>query len=312
MLLNFKKELIMSVLRNKHKANFSQFPNELILDRTISPRAFKIMCYLLSVPDNWEVNNTDVCKKLGISQEMISKYWKELITRGWITRYSRSRINGKYANYEYHINDAPSTITTGDLQDLENTSELKRQGGEITPLTNTQSSNNTHSNNNTNIIKEKINKKETNIQEVIDYYNQVCNKKVRGDELVISDINKLLTKYTLDEIKLVIDYISTNQWHIEHEQATLTAMMRPTLFFEKLEKALLRKDKPIINNKPINNVKTMAGANCNTTPVEDDFAVLRRQKELGILNVEIPKTMWQLLTPEQKQKYLDKGFKPNE
>lgn len=83
--------------------HYSQLPTALTLDTNLSPRAFRVMCYLLSLPKGDIVSNTDVCKKFDICNDSIAKYWKELIKSGWITRYEQ-RVNGKFSSFEYKLN----------------------------------------------------------------------------------------------------------------------------------------------------------------------------------------------------------------
>ena len=89
----------------------------------------------------------------------------------------------------------------------------------------------------------------------------------------------------------------------------LSAIMRPTKFHIKLESI----DTPKGINAPVHPIRLMAGAiTNNTAPVEHVFVVLRRQKEQGILNVEIPKTPLERLSPELQQKYIDRANKKKE
>lgn len=95
----------MATLKKKLKNNFTQTPNKAILDNTISASAFRLYVYLLSRPDNWEVNNADLKNKLNIkSNESIAKYFKELLNSGWIDRQKKQDKNGKYeGGYDYII-----------------------------------------------------------------------------------------------------------------------------------------------------------------------------------------------------------------
>lgn len=94
----------MSILRNKLKNSFSQIPNEAITDKSLSANAFRILAYLFSRPDNWEINNADIKQRFDIKQDhTLAKYWKELLASGWIER-ERIKQNGKIAGgYNYHL-----------------------------------------------------------------------------------------------------------------------------------------------------------------------------------------------------------------
>lgn len=227
----------MSIRKNKPESDFTQLPNLLILDTTISAKAFKILVYLWSLPDNWAVNNTDVAKKLKISKEMLAKYWKELIKTGWITRYNRTRVNGKLGTYDYHLNEVPALSPTGDLQAGENTSQVKNNDGGDSVLTNTHSSYTNTVLTNKRETNNKQKKRKEEVQQVIEYFNHTCKRNVIVGKILLCNINILLDQYTLEEIILVIDYVRTSPWHIEHGQVKLYAITNPSKFQHKLDSA---------------------------------------------------------------------------
>lgn len=90
----------MSTTRNPLKGNFTQIPNELVLDKKIPNGAFRVMVYLFSKPSGWVVNNSDIKKQLGIGQnDTIADYWKKLINEGWITR-----VRNSGGGFDYDLN----------------------------------------------------------------------------------------------------------------------------------------------------------------------------------------------------------------
>lgn len=102
----------MSLLRNKLKSNFSQIPNALITDSELSGTAFRIVVYLFSKPDKWEVNNTDIQKRFNIKRrETMSKYWKEIVMSGWVTRERKtdSESGKMVAGFDYTLHSIPCT-----------------------------------------------------------------------------------------------------------------------------------------------------------------------------------------------------------
>jgi hypothetical protein len=73
-------------MKNTLKANFSQIPNELVTDLSISSGALRVLLYLVTKPDGWNVHNLDVCKNLNINEKTLTKYWKELLNSVWLRR----------------------------------------------------------------------------------------------------------------------------------------------------------------------------------------------------------------------------------
>ena len=96
------------VLRNKLVNNFSIIPNGLIEDNNISAGAFRVFAYLVSRPDNWNVFNKQIMGALNIKkQDTLSKYWKELIREGWISRTKiTNSSDGVIGAFTYKLNEA--------------------------------------------------------------------------------------------------------------------------------------------------------------------------------------------------------------
>jgi len=94
----------MNLLRNTLKKRYSQIPNELVTDLSISAGELRVLLYLFTKPDDWSVYNKDICKQLGISEQTLTKYWKKLITSKWLRREIAHSKDGKLTGgYVYHI-----------------------------------------------------------------------------------------------------------------------------------------------------------------------------------------------------------------
>lgn len=99
----------MAILKNNLVKKFSTIPNELIVDKNLSHGAKIVFCYLVSRPDNWEVNNKDIQKQLNIKQaQTLANYWKELISIGWLNRHRKATEKGIFkGGFDYELNDTP-------------------------------------------------------------------------------------------------------------------------------------------------------------------------------------------------------------
>jgi len=136
----------MTILKKSLTSNFTQIPNEAIEDMELSAIAFRMYAYLISRPDNWKVNNTDIKKRLGIkSNETMSKYLHQLINAGWLfrekTKDSKNRFTG---GYSYYIFDKKNPNSENFL--IRKKSKLEKNPKH----SNTDFNTNTNSNNNTN------------------------------------------------------------------------------------------------------------------------------------------------------------------
>lgn len=135
----------MAILKNKLKQQFTQIPNELIVDNRLSMGAKLIYVYLASKPDGWQVWNGDIQKALNIKDSgTMSKYWKELLNAGWVTRTPIKSEDGRFSGgYDYEIGENPNTEKTP-IRKIS-------ASGENPDYNNTNLDNNTNTNINTNI-----------------------------------------------------------------------------------------------------------------------------------------------------------------
>lgn len=84
-------------LRNHLRSEFSQIPNALIEDRTLSATARALFCYLAVKPDSWEFYMRDIAKALQISAPTLRKIVVELHEAGWIDDAGQERsADGKF------------------------------------------------------------------------------------------------------------------------------------------------------------------------------------------------------------------------
>lgn len=94
----------MGLLKNRAPSEFCQIPNALIVDNRLSMGSKVLYCYLRSKPDQWKIYNKEVAKSLNISEDTLSKYWKELLQCGWISRQqNRDKNNSFSGGYDYEI-----------------------------------------------------------------------------------------------------------------------------------------------------------------------------------------------------------------
>jgi hypothetical protein len=101
----------MNQLRNTLKEKYSQIPNELITDMSLSAGALRVLLYLFTKPDNWNVYNLDICKQLEISEQTLTKYWKILLDSKWLKRDKARDGEGKLTGgYVYLIGEFSISI----------------------------------------------------------------------------------------------------------------------------------------------------------------------------------------------------------
>ena len=122
----------MNTIRNSLKRDYSQIPNELITDLSLSHGALRVLLYLFTKPDNWNVYNKDICKQLNISQNTLTKYWKELLSSKWLRRERKKDESGKFigGNYFYEIGNftvSPIFVETEETIEHSNNNSIKKE-----------------------------------------------------------------------------------------------------------------------------------------------------------------------------------------
>ena len=76
------------------KSNFTQVPNEIIVDVSLSPLARLLYIYMLSMKDGWSFYRSAMANVLCCSRQKLNKVVKELIDAGLVERRGQDRGKG--------------------------------------------------------------------------------------------------------------------------------------------------------------------------------------------------------------------------
>ena len=97
------KQNSKSIFRvEKNKDNPYIIMNKTILnDNQISWKAKGILAYLLSLPDDWQIYESEVASHSSDGLDSLSSGIKELIEQGYINRERKRNDNGQLKGYEY-------------------------------------------------------------------------------------------------------------------------------------------------------------------------------------------------------------------
>jgi hypothetical protein len=98
----------MNKCTNKTKKFFTQIPNDLIRNSSISDRARFLFCYMSSMSEEWEFYQSKMAKDLGYSKDTLRKYLDELILTGYLKRTQRRSEKGRFDSYDYVIDFIPN------------------------------------------------------------------------------------------------------------------------------------------------------------------------------------------------------------
>lgn len=93
------------IRRSKKEANYTVIPNEIIRAKDLSWKAKGLMCYLLSLQDDWEVYKSDLANRSKDGYESMLSGWKELEDLGYIDTI-RIKKDNLFTGYEYIIHES--------------------------------------------------------------------------------------------------------------------------------------------------------------------------------------------------------------
>lgn len=102
----------MNTCTNKTKKYFTQIPNDLIRNSSISDRARFLYCYMSSMSEDWKFYQAKMAKDLGYSKDTLRKYLDELVSTGYLKRTQRRSEDGRFDSFDYVIDFIPNSDLT--------------------------------------------------------------------------------------------------------------------------------------------------------------------------------------------------------
>lgn len=94
-----------NIVRGKHDKEhpYVMISKAMLKDKSISPQSKGVLCYLLSLPDNWKTNPCQVADALGIGEDRIYTALNELIKEGYCVRTRTRNEKGQWNPYKYEF-----------------------------------------------------------------------------------------------------------------------------------------------------------------------------------------------------------------
>ncbi len=94
----------MSIVKISISDSYTKIPNILVSNQDLSDKEFRLLCYLFSRPDDWQINNNDVMRRLKIkSPHTLAKCWKSLEAKGYLLRHRKEMKRGKFQGFDYEL-----------------------------------------------------------------------------------------------------------------------------------------------------------------------------------------------------------------
>ncbi|EKN42937.1 helix-turn-helix domain-containing protein [Clostridium botulinum] len=172
--------------RQKKEKNYTVIDNTFIKDKSLSAKAKGLMCYLLSLPEDWRIYLSELQNNFTDGKDSIRSGIKELEKNGYLKKQILHDNKGKFNGYHYEVIEIPSLKPFLENPKTDNpyTEKPKTDNPQLL---------------NTNII-QSTNIQNTNIEHLKEkLWNLYPNKK--GKSIAFKKLNNILKKYTFEEIE---------------------------------------------------------------------------------------------------------------
>jgi hypothetical protein len=90
--------------------SYSMISNAAIQDKSLSFKARGLLCYLLSMPDDWKVYTKDLINRTPDGRDSIRAGLKELIEAKYINRVQPRLSSGKMGEFIYYVYQEPTGV----------------------------------------------------------------------------------------------------------------------------------------------------------------------------------------------------------
>lgn len=188
---------------------FAQVPNRAIRDPEISPNAFRLLAYLMSHKDGYELTYDQIERQTTLGRYAINESIKVLTKKGWLKTERTKKPNGQFGAKEFHVlnPDLATEVysTAGDSTAGDSTMEQP---------TDIKKTNN-----------KKTNNKEKHIEGFEDFWNLYPKKIAKADAL--KAWSKALKVKTADEL------LSLTKSYAKGELPNMTYIPYPASWLNK-------------------------------------------------------------------------------
>ena len=93
---------------------FAQVPNSAIRDPEISPNAFRLLAYLMSHKEGYELTYGQIERQTTLGRYAINEAIKVLTDKGWLRTERTKKNNGQFGPTSFHILDPEAVDSIAD------------------------------------------------------------------------------------------------------------------------------------------------------------------------------------------------------
>jgi len=94
-----------TIKRRKRAVNFTTLNNEFLQDKTLSWKAKGLIAYVMSLPDDWELNLSDLKNRSKDGRDGTAAGLNEIIEKGYCKRYQVRGNDGLFSSAQYMVCD---------------------------------------------------------------------------------------------------------------------------------------------------------------------------------------------------------------
>ena len=97
----------MAIYKANVDSNYTVIPNSTAKDKRLTFEARGMLSLLLSLPSDWQVNNSWLISQSAAGRDKVNSILKELIEFGYMTRQQPKNQHGKFTSNDYFVYASP-------------------------------------------------------------------------------------------------------------------------------------------------------------------------------------------------------------
>jgi predicted transcriptional regulator len=162
---------------------FAQVPNSAIRDPEISPNAFRLLAYLMSHKEGYELTYGQIERQTTLGRYAINEAIRVLTAKGWLRTERTKKDNGQFGPTSFHILDPDQPVEVDSVADDSSVGDSTME--QPTDIKNTNYLENTKN-------------KEKHLEGFDEFWKLYPKKIAKGDAL--KAWNKAIKRKTADEL----------------------------------------------------------------------------------------------------------------
>lgn len=195
------------IIKSKSAGNYTVIPNEILRSTNLSWQAKGLMCYLLSLPDDWVLYKEELHSHSSDGRHCTRSSFKELENNGFILSVEVRNELGQFKGYNYIVYEIPTNksepISENPISDTTISVNLKSENETLLNTNNTNT-------NNTNT------KDISQFKDFIAVFNKITKRSFSGDSQTKRQFNARSKEgKTLEDFERAIKIANNDSFLVE-------------------------------------------------------------------------------------------------